>query len=132
MINDYLVEPFKFAPDGRFLRGLLERASSVTPHSLRLIGYLFFCYGFIFAIEGVGLYLRKHWAEFMVIIVVSSLLPFEIYEICLNVVWWKMIILLGNCLIVGFLVRRLVLEAPQSEHSPVKAASGVIFPIPQS
>ena len=132
MINDYLIEPFKLAPDGRFLRGLLEWASSLTPHGLRLIGCLFFFYGLIFAIEGVGLYLRKHWAEFMVVIVVSSLLPFEIYEICLNIVWWKMFVLLGNGLIVAFLVRRLVLEAPQPEHSPAEAASGITSPIPQS
>ena len=132
MINDYLIEPFKLAPDGRFFSGLLEWASTLTPHGLRLIGCLFFCYGLIFAIEGVGLYLRKYWAEFMVVIVVSSLLPFEIYEICLNIAWWKMFVLLGNCLIVAFLVRRLILEAPHSERSPTEAAVGMTSAIPQS
>ncbi len=131
MINDYLIEPFKLAPDGRFLRALLEWASRLTPHGLRLICYLFFCYGLIFAIEGVGLYLRKRWAEYMVVIVVSSLLPFEIYEIFLNLAWWKMLVLLGNFLIVGFLIRRLVLEQPRSEHSPTETAVSITSPTPQ-
>lgn len=131
MISDYLVEPFKLAPDGRFLRGVLDWTSSLTPHGLRLIGYLFFCYGLIFTIEGVGLFLRKYWAEFMVVIVVCSLIPFEIYEIFLNAAWWKTIILLGNFLIVAFLVRRLVLEAPRSDHPAVETASGITSPIPQ-
>jgi uncharacterized membrane protein (DUF2068 family) len=110
VINDDLIEPFKLSPDGKFLRNLLEWASTLTPHGLRLISYLFFCYGFIFAIEGIGLYLRKHWAEYMVVIVVASLLPFEIYEICLTLAWWKVLLLAGNIFIVAFLVRRLVLE----------------------
>jgi uncharacterized membrane protein (DUF2068 family) len=131
LISDYLIEPFKLSPDGRFLRALLEWASSLTPHGLRLIGYIFF-YSLIFAIEGIGLFLRKRWAEFMVVIVVSSLFPFEIYEICLSVASWKMIILLANSLIVVFLVRRLIQEASQPEHPAVAAGSGLTSPVPQS
>jgi uncharacterized membrane protein (DUF2068 family) len=133
IIGDYLVEPFKLAPDGRFLRELLEWASSLTPHGIRQIGYLFFCYGFIFTIEGIGLFLRKYWAEFMVVIVVCSLIPFEIYEILLSAAWWKIILLLGNCLIVAFLVRRLVLEAPQSNHpAEEEATSRINAPLSQA
>jgi len=114
-IKDYLIEPFKLELHTRFLQWFLECASNLTPHRLRLISYLFFFYSLIFAAEGVGLYLRKRWAEYMVVIVVSSLLPFEIYEICLELAWWKMIIFCGNSLIIAFLVRRLVLEEPKSE-----------------
>ena len=126
LINDYLVEPFKLAPYGKILKGLLEWTSTLTPHWLRLISYLFICYGSIFAVEGVGLYLRKRWAEFMVVIVVSSLLPFEIYEICLCLAWWKFLLLLGNIFIVTFLVRRLVIEATRYRNFVEETACGFI------
>lgn len=117
---DYVIEPFKLDPSGRFLKWVLEWLSDLTPHRLRLISYLFFCYGLLFAIEGVGLYLRKRWAEYMVVIVVSSLVPFEFYEICLNVAWWKILIMVGNLLVVGFLCRRLVLENPEDRESKTR------------
>jgi uncharacterized membrane protein (DUF2068 family) len=112
-LSDYVIEPFKLDPSGRFLKWALELLSDLTPHRLRLISYLFFSYGLLFAIEGVGLYLRKRWAEYMVAIVVSTLVPFEFYEIYLSLAWWKILIMVGNILLVAFLCRRLVLENPE-------------------
>ena len=129
LINDYLVEPFKLAPDGKILKGFLEWTSCLTPHWLRLVSYLFIFYGSIFALEGIGLYQRKHWAEFMVVIVVSSLLPFEIYEIGLYLAWWKILLLLGNILIVTFLVRRLVLEGARHRKFSEEVACGLVAPV---
>jgi uncharacterized membrane protein (DUF2068 family) len=129
LINDYLVEPFKLAPDGKILKGFLEWTSCLTSHWLRFVSCLFIFYGSIFALEGIGLYQRKHWAEFMVVIVVSSLLPFEIYEICLCLAWWKVLLLLGNILMVTFLVRRLVLEGARHRKFSEEASCGLIAPV---
>lgn len=129
LIKDYLVEPFKLAPDGKILKGFLEWTSCLTPHWLRLVSYLFICYGSIFVIEGIGLYLRQHWAEFMVVIVVSSLLPFEIYEIGLCLAWWKILLLLGNIFMVTFLVRRLVLEGARYGKFSGEATCGLVAPL---
>jgi uncharacterized membrane protein (DUF2068 family) len=126
IIKDYLIEPFKLEPHTRFLQWFLECASNLTPHRLRLICYLFFFYSLIFAAEGIGLYLRKRWAEYMVVIVVSSLLPFEIYEISLDLAWWKVVIFCGNALIIAFLVRRLILEEPESASPVHEPVSGLI------
>ncbi len=109
-LTDYIIEPFKLDPDGRFLKWVLDKVTDLTPHWLRIISYLFFSYGLLFAIEGIGLYLRKRWAEYLVVIVVSSLLPFEFYEICAALAWWKFVLMAGNLLVVGFLCHRLVIE----------------------
>ena len=74
-LQDYLIEPFHFDPSSKFLKVLLEKAGDLTPHMLRFFSYVFFAYAIIFAVEGIGLYLRKRWAEYMVVIVVTSLLP---------------------------------------------------------
>jgi uncharacterized membrane protein (DUF2068 family) len=107
-LQDYLIEPFHFDPGSHFLKWLLEKASDLTPHTLRFFSYVFFAYAIIFAIEGVGLYLRKRWAEYMVVIVVTSLLPFELYEIYLKLAWWKIGLVVGNLLVVAFLIKILV------------------------
>jgi uncharacterized membrane protein (DUF2068 family)/Flp pilus assembly pilin Flp len=115
-LKNYVIEPFKLDPSSHFLSWALDKVSEITQHELRTISYLFFSYGVLFAIEGVGLYLKKRWAEFMVVIVVSSLVPFEFYEICLSLAWWKLLLMAGNLLVVGFLCRRLVLEEPKDRN----------------
>ena len=107
-LQDYLIEPFHFDPSSKFLKVLLEKASDLTPHMLRFFSYVFFAYAIIFAIEGIGLYLRKRWAEYMVVIVVTSLLPFELYEIYVKLAWWKVGLVIGNLLVVIFLIKILV------------------------
>lgn len=107
-LNDYLIEPFHFDPSGKFLKWLLDKASDVTPHQLRFFSYVFFAYAILFAIEGVGLYLRQRWAEWMVVIVVTSLLPFELYEVYLKLAWWKIGLVAGNLLVVAFLIKILI------------------------
>jgi len=120
-LNDYLIEPFKLDPSSKYLKVLLEKASDITPHMFRFFSYVFFAYAIIFAIEGVGLYLRKRWAEYMVVIVVTSLLPFELYEIYIKLAWWKVGLVAGNLLVVAFLIKILIDGA---EHHKKSAGRG--------
>jgi len=111
-LNDYLIEPFKLDPSSEFLKKLLEKAADITPVTFKLFSWVFFAYAIIFLIEGVGLYLRKRWAEYMVVIVVTSLLPIELYEIYVQFAFWKVGLVLGNLLVVAFLIKILVDGAP--------------------
>ena len=76
-----------------------------------MLGYAAFFYAALFAAEGIGLYLRKHWAEYIVVIVTGSLLPLEIYELFVKLAWWKFAAVVGNLLIVAYLIHRLLLDA---------------------
>ncbi len=100
---------------------------------LGFMSYIAFFYAAIFLIEGVGLYLRKHWAEYMVLISTGSLLPVEFYELYLRLAWWKFAVLLGNLLIVAYLIHRITLDARlkaraarlESAGSPPDLGSGL-------
>jgi uncharacterized membrane protein (DUF2068 family) len=48
--------------------------------------------------------LGKHWAEWLTVILTASLIPVEIWELIQGPNIWKMLILLGNILIVAYLV----------------------------
>jgi uncharacterized membrane protein (DUF2068 family) len=110
-LNVHIIIPYHLNPENRLIYWLLEKADTLTSHKLLLLGYAAFFYAALFAAEGIGLYLRKHWAEYVVIIVTGSLLPLEVYELFVKLAWWKFAAVVGNLLIVGYLVHRLLLDA---------------------
>jgi uncharacterized membrane protein (DUF2068 family) len=120
-VSDFLmtwvIDPFHFDPESRFWAALLEQCSIITPHSLRLLSYAAFFYAAIFATEGIGLYLRKHWAEYMVLISTGSLLPIEFYEISLKLAWWKAAVVVGNLAILIYLIHRLWLDSQTEDDA---------------
>jgi len=111
IVVTYVIDPFHFDPESRFWVWVLEQSALLTPHSLRLLSYGAFFYAAIFATEGIGLFLRKHWAEYMVLISTGSLLPVEFYEIYLQLAWWKVAVVVGNVAILLYLIHRLWLDS---------------------
>ena len=70
-------------------------------HTLRLVTL---CYAAVFAIEGIGLWMRKRWAEWLTTIITASLIPLEAWEIILRPTIGKVLILLANIAVVAYLV----------------------------
>jgi uncharacterized membrane protein (DUF2068 family) len=70
-------------------------------HTLRLVTL---CYAAVFAIEGVGLWMRKRWAEWMTTIITASLIPFELWELFYRPNVGKLLVLLANTAIVVILI----------------------------
>ena len=110
LLQTYVVIPYHLDPENKWVDWTLEKASLLSPH-LAFFGWTAFFYAALFAVEGIGLYLRKHWAEYMVVIVTGSLLPVEIRALFHSMAWWKLGLVIGNLLIVGYLIHRIVLDA---------------------
>jgi uncharacterized membrane protein (DUF2068 family) len=131
-LNAYIIIPYHLNPENRVIYWLLDRADVLTSHRLLLLGYAAFFYAALFATEGIGLLLRKHWAEYLVVIVTGSLLPLEIWELYHKLAWWKFAAVVGNLLIVVYLVHRLLLDArfkaqqlPESGEKPPRSSGAV-------
>ena len=58
------VEVLRVDPDNRFIHPLLAKAFSVTPKQLKELSAGTFFYAALLGIEGIGLLMRKHWAEY--------------------------------------------------------------------
>src|SRR5450631_127638 len=110
-LNAHLVIPYHLSPENREINWLLDKADALTSHRLLLLGYAAFFYAALFAAEAIGLYLRKHWAEYLVVIVTGSLLPLEIYEVFHKYASWKLAAVVGNMAIVSYLIHRLMLDS---------------------
>jgi uncharacterized membrane protein (DUF2068 family) len=68
-------------PDNRFVQGILVKIFRVTPKQLRELSVGTFIYAGLFATEGIGLLLRRRWAEYFTIVTTGALIPLEIYEL---------------------------------------------------
>ena len=101
------VNVLRVDPDNRFIQPILAKAFSVTPRQLRELSAGTFFYAALLLIEGIGLLLRKHWAEYFTIITTGALLPLEIYELVKHVTMAKAIVLVINAAIVWYLVVRV-------------------------
>lgn len=126
VLHSYIIVPYHLNPENRLVDWTLAKAQILTPH-LVLLGWAAFFYAALFAAEGIGLLLRKHWAEYLVVFVTGSLLPFELWELCVKIALWKFAAVLGNLLILAYLIHRLRLDARYraeqvQENSPVPAA----------
>jgi uncharacterized membrane protein (DUF2068 family) len=84
---------------------LVELLENMGPSKFVAIGIVALVYAAIFATEGTGLWLRKHWAEWFTVIATGSLIPVEIYEVFHRFGWLKLGALIANVAIVLYLIR---------------------------
>jgi len=101
------VDVLRVDPDNRFIHRLLIRALSVTPKQLEAAGVGTFIYSGLLLTEGLGLLLRKRWAEYFTIISTAGLIPLEVYEIDRHLTGTKILALLVNVAIVIYLAARV-------------------------
>lgn len=108
------LEELRVDPGNRLLHGLLARVAHVNSHRLEVTGIGTFAYAALFAVEGVGLVLRKRWAEWFTIFVTGSFVPLEIYELANRFTVVRLAILLLNLAVVAYLVARRVHDHARS------------------
>lgn len=135
VLNHYLIIPYHLNPEKPLVDWLIGQAEKVSPHMLLLAGWAAFFYAALFFAEGIGLYLRKHWAEYLVVIVTASLLPLEGYELFHKFALWKLAAVVGNLLIVSYLIHRILLDArtkTQQRQVDLENAGSPPVPAPAS
>jgi uncharacterized membrane protein (DUF2068 family) len=101
------IEAFKLDPANHFLDAALARASNLSPEQIKKLGFASFIYAGLFLTEGVGLWLLKRWAEWFTVIITSSLVPIEIYEIYRHPTSTNFVVLVLNVAIVVYLIYRI-------------------------
>ncbi|MEO6034628.1 MAG: DUF2127 domain-containing protein [Verrucomicrobiota bacterium] len=105
-----LAEKFFFDPDNKYLLKALQKVSGLDQRKLSLLSAGTFIYAALFFAEGIGLLLQKTWGEYLTVIVTSSFLPFEIFELANKFSAVKTTVLILNVAIVIYLIWRLYHE----------------------
>jgi uncharacterized membrane protein (DUF2068 family) len=103
-------------PEGRLADRLLTRLLSVDDRKLRAISAGTFGYAALLLTEGVGLLLRKRWAEYFTVIVTGSFIPLELYELWRHVTPTRLTVIAINIAIVWYLIVLLRRGSHEGAH----------------
>ena len=119
-LSDWISE-IRIDPHSRNLHAVIQKLGVLDDHKLREIGFGSFFYALLLSIEGVGLCLRRRWAEFFTVGMTASLIPLELLEIYRRMTVIRILLLAANLLIVWYLVRILRRDRPPSADRPTGA-----------
>jgi uncharacterized membrane protein (DUF2068 family) len=100
--------------ENEHVAALLARLDVVTDKELKVLSGGTFVLAGVFVTEGIGLFLKQRWAEFLTVVVTASFIPVEIFEAFKHVGPAKLLLLAVNVAIVWFLVRMLRQDAKAS------------------
>ena len=101
------VELLQVDPQNHYIHRILETLSKLDARRLKELSVGTFFYSALFLTEGIGLGLRKRWAEYLTIVSTSLFIPLEVYELVKRGTLMKGILLLVNAAIVAYLVKEL-------------------------
>lgn len=97
------VEVFRVDPKNHFIHALVRKLWAVDDKKLVELSAGTFFYAAIVLTEGIGLALRKKWAEYFTIFATASLIPLEIYELVQEFSFVKIIVIAVNIAVVIYL-----------------------------
>jgi uncharacterized membrane protein (DUF2068 family) len=109
------IERLGLDPGNHYVVLLMSKVANIDPKKIKELGIASFIYAGLFLTEGIGLWLMKRWAEWFTIIITSSLVPFEVWEIFRHPSAGKIVVLLINVGVVIYLVYRVRKEDPERE-----------------
>ena len=101
-----------FDPGNQYVDSALQKLANLPPNKIKGLGVGSFVYAGLFLIEGIGLWMVRRWAEWFTVIVTSSLVPVEIYEIQRHPSPLKILVLIINLAVVGYLAYRIRNSGP--------------------
>ena len=116
-IVEHWVRVLGLDPGNRYVGRALQKVADLTPQKIRSLGVVSFIYAGLFLTEGIGLWMVKRWAEWFSVIITTSLIPFEIYEIYRHPSAIKCLVLIVNIAVVGYLLLRIRNERAESGAS---------------
>jgi uncharacterized membrane protein (DUF2068 family) len=93
--------------DRRLTQFLLARISGLSPERLEALGIGAFLYAALFAVEGVGLWRGRRWAEYLTVVATASFVPIELYELLQRFTATRLSAVLVNLAVVAYLIRHL-------------------------
>lgn len=86
---------------------IVRKVSSLRVETLEEVAFLTGFLGGLHLIEGFGLWLQKRWAEYLCLISTCVFIPLEVHEMMVDFHLLKLLTLVANLAIVGYLARRI-------------------------
>jgi len=106
----HLARGMGISPGHHSLAHLLGRVRGFDDQLARKLAVASLCYAAVFLVEGIGLLNRQRLAEWLTVVATASFIPIEIYEGVEHFGASKIVALVLNIAILGYLLWRRVSE----------------------
>ncbi|MHC5544231.1 DUF2127 domain-containing protein [Singulisphaera rosea] len=120
-----LAKRSRLDPDDQQIHTAIARLSGLDRQQLEAIGVGLIVYSLLYVAEGVGLFLKRRWAEYLVTASTGFLIPFELYEVVRRPTLVRVVVILANVGIVAYLVARLRREHRERDRRQASESPAV-------
>jgi uncharacterized membrane protein (DUF2068 family) len=104
---EHWIKAMHLDPGNRHIEMFLERVSNLSPAQVKRLGLVGLLYAGLFLVEGTGLWLQRRWGEWATVVITGLLIPVEVYEIFRHPSAARILVLIVNMAVVGYLVYRI-------------------------
>jgi uncharacterized membrane protein (DUF2068 family) len=108
LVVDHLTEWLRLNPDSRIADWFYEVADRTTGSGIWTAVSVGVAYSTCRFVEAYGLWNQRQWAEWFAVISGAIYLPFELFTLVRHPHWTKLAVLVGNILVVLYILRILV------------------------
>jgi uncharacterized membrane protein (DUF2068 family) len=122
------MERLRVEPESALGQLVLHRLLLIHHRNIAWIAAGLFAYIPLACAEGIGLMLRKVWAEWLTVVSTFALIPVEVREIILRPTWVRVLILVLNILVLIYLIVRLRRDRHGHAPPPAPAESPITHP----
>jgi uncharacterized membrane protein (DUF2068 family) len=106
-VLQHAVSRLHLDPDNRLIHEAIAQIAGIDRTKLAALGAGKFFYAVLELVEGIGLLLRRHWAEYLTVIATGLLLPLEIYEIVEKATPLRVVVFVSNIAILIYVIVKL-------------------------
>jgi uncharacterized membrane protein (DUF2068 family) len=86
---------------------VLKKVLALHARNLVWAASALFVYTIIAGVEGVGLMMRRSWAEWLTVVTTAAMIPLEIHESVRHPTWVRLTIIPLNIAVVAYLIWRI-------------------------
>ncbi len=122
-IADRLTDWLRLNPDSRVADWFYELADRTTGRGIWTAVSVGIAYSACRFVEGYGLWNERQWAEWFAVISGAVYVPFELFAVIAHPQWIRVAVLLGNIIVVLYIVR-ILMENRRERQTPECADKG--------
>jgi uncharacterized membrane protein (DUF2068 family) len=101
------VDPLAIGPARRLAQKAISLVSGLSPRRLEVLALGAFLYACLYLVEGVGLWLEKRWAEYLIAIATLAFVPVEVFALTRRVSLPRLTALSMNLIVAAYMIHCL-------------------------
>ncbi|MDB6068476.1 MAG: uncharacterized protein JWR26_4684 [Pedosphaera sp.] len=117
-----ILKQFHLDPAWHYSRKFIEAASKLNDTRIWRLSFFAMCYSVFRLTEAYGLWYGRPWAEWLAIVSSGMFIPVEVHHLFVQPGWRSACVLIGNLLIVAYLIYILLENHKVRAQAKIAAA----------